>query len=86
MEGMNDVALLLQQTFMNVNDVERRKAEETLTLLSKDSNKFLDLLLQIIVQSASNGTFSSKFRKFMNFFQPNLTASKMQQPHILMLT
>ena len=58
MEGMNDVALLLQQTFMNVNDIERRKAEETLTLLSKDSNKFLDLLLQIIVQPASNGNFS----------------------------
>ena len=59
MEGMNDVAILLQHTFMNANDTERRKAEETLAILSKDSNSFLDMLLQIIAQPTSNRIYSS---------------------------
>lgn len=61
-------AFLLKQTFANPNDAIRKECEKMLQTLKQDPNKFMELLISIMISpnSESNALFPSLLLYLLN--------------------
>ena len=59
LEHVKECALILQHTFRNKDANERRQAEQALNKLSDDPDRFMEILILLIIHNESNGTLTA---------------------------